>query len=383
MFYGSVQPWLCNAANQARSTVDATLDRLEAAGWILSHGRTRRADGTETPNHYEVLEHDEWMKEHPHCCPDYKFAPDQETAEQFGVSRGDKLGAWLPPRNFWDLSTPLGSGLAKIMSSDNETTAAMIITDEESAALNKVLSKLKPFPVHREGATPGPPESPVPVHRNDHSRSTVRNPSQPTTVNKPHTPTHPTAATIVEKPVAAKPGEVSVCVDKKTLSEEELDKKLDELIEAFVMKDGDPPQVTKVQRTEMKALLKRDGFDKFRAAARAWLAANPWDARTTHPFASFIGGYAGYAAKKQIDDKKEAARITPVQIDQIGLIAFARHTKMWGRTDFDADDLAFLDRFGSTDYKRSNEDFERVRQIQLKPRPEKPDDDEPSADDFV
>jgi hypothetical protein len=107
MFYGSVVPYLCNALDQSRSAVDATLGRLQSAGWIISHGRTRRADGTETPNHYEIIEHEAWAKRGR--CPDYKYAPDWDEAKKYGVKKGDRAVAGPPPWNFIkdkDITTP-------------------------------------------------------------------------------------------------------------------------------------------------------------------------------------------------------------------------------------------------------------------------------------
>ena len=60
-----VQPWICNAVNQSRSAVDASISRLEKAGWIIKHDGGRRPDGKKNPNKYEVLKHDEFVATHP------------------------------------------------------------------------------------------------------------------------------------------------------------------------------------------------------------------------------------------------------------------------------------------------------------------------------
>jgi hypothetical protein len=41
-FYASVEPWLCNAANQSPSAVTATLARLERTGWIIKLNKEPR-----------------------------------------------------------------------------------------------------------------------------------------------------------------------------------------------------------------------------------------------------------------------------------------------------------------------------------------------------
>jgi len=100
---------------------------------------------------------------------------------------------------------------------------------------------------------------------------------------------------------------VGVCVDKKTLSDEDV---IADLLKAFLKANaGIPGQLSPSQRKEMRELLKRpNGRETFFAAGRAWLKASPWDARTTHPFASFISGYEGYAGVKQYDDNEKKRR---------------------------------------------------------------------------
>jgi hypothetical protein len=214
IFYASVEGWLCNAANQSRSAVDRTLDRLEAAGWIISLGRTRRPNGTETPNAYEVLDHDQFIAKHPGTCPPYIYAPTWEVAKEFGLKKGDKLASSHLPKTFRPDSA-LGRALAKIATipddSDSEgyspTAAATIVTDEETDALNKHLAKrTKPLSVDADwqplsvdadhsalaltGTTQRGRGTPLSVDAQDHSALTLRNPSKPTIVERPeHTPT--------------------------------------------------------------------------------------------------------------------------------------------------------------------------------------------------
>jgi hypothetical protein len=137
IFYASVRPWLCNAANQAASTVDATLLRLTEAGWLINLGRSRRADGTETPNSYEVVEHATWAAAHPGGCPDFKFAPNWDEANKYGVKKGERLKAAALPKNFWPDEPVLRSSLDKITAEK-----AALVTDEEMSALNAHFSSL-------------------------------------------------------------------------------------------------------------------------------------------------------------------------------------------------------------------------------------------------
>jgi hypothetical protein len=204
IFFAPVSPYLVNACNQARSTIDATLLRLCNSGWIINLGRQRKPDGTETPNKYRIIEHPEWAANHPGRCPDFTVAPDSETARAFGVNVGDKLATGPLPPNFWPKpDTPLGSALRKIIGHDS-----VIITDEEMAALNAHLRDLTtpgtpglaplpvneaPLPVDRERATPGTPVEPLPVNEDDHSRYTGRNPIEHNRDLPTHTHTLPTS----------------------------------------------------------------------------------------------------------------------------------------------------------------------------------------------
>jgi len=207
IFYAPVSPYLVNACNQSRSAIDATLERLCKSGWLINLGRTRKKDGTETPNSYEVLEHPEWAARHPGCCPDYTECPDWETAKAYGVKVGDKLkSSGAIPENFLAPDSPLGQtslgrGLKKILGNE-----PMLITDEELEAANKHLLATthgapgvvpltvneNPLTVHPERATHGTQVLPVAVNEETHSRSTVRNPTTHNLENITHTHTHHT-----------------------------------------------------------------------------------------------------------------------------------------------------------------------------------------------
>jgi hypothetical protein len=162
VFYAPVRPWLVNASNQSASTVDSTLDRLEAAGWIKNLARRRpdgspiierKPNGKAKPHVYAVFEHEDWVKNHPESCPDYKLAPDFEEAERYGVKKGDKLETGALPKNFWP--DDLRSAVAKVTGEEFS-----IVDDQESAALAKHTKEVAatlggPVAV----TTPGTPEA--------------------------------------------------------------------------------------------------------------------------------------------------------------------------------------------------------------------------------
>jgi hypothetical protein len=325
-FYAPVRPWLCNAVNQAPSTVDATLDRLEAGGWIINLGRTRRADGTETPNTYEIVEHAAWADAHPGACPDYKLAPDWEEALKYGVRKGGRITSGPLPKNFWPDDPILRSALEKVTSEEPG-----IITDEELAALNKHLDTLTtpgtprlaplpgneaPLPVDRDWTTPGTPVSPLPVDREHHSRLTGRNLSKPTLVNTPNTP-HPTTQ-LVGGVVDGTPSAIDA------------EREVDDLLAGFAKANDGPGKFTGTQRKKITELVMRYGRDKFRRAADAWFANPSWNNKTTDPFLGFINGFAGYLAASDIAIKEQQSKLTPAQVAEINELNAKRRAEFWG-----------------------------------------------------
>ena len=143
------------------------------------------------------------------------------------------------------------------------------------------------------------------MDRKDHSRFTVRNHSQPTTVNKPEhtTPLPETAATLADKPVVAEDPEKLRCV----------------LLKMFIDQDGDTPKVfTEKEKQQVRELAKKHGSEKFLAAGRAWVKDQPWNNATTNPFRGFIDKFESYLLKLDYDKQIEKGRLTPEQIKRAG-----------------------------------------------------------------
>ena len=319
IFYAAVRPWLCNAVNQSGSAVDATLDRLEAAGWIVSLGRTRRPDGTETPNQYEIVEHAAWVAKHPGCCPEYKLAPTWDEARKHGVKKGERIKVGPLPKNFWPDEPVLRSALDKITSEE-----ASLISEEELTALNAHLASFTtpgqpelatttgqpvaaepaPLPVNREWATPGQPVAPLPVNRNSHSRSTGKNLSKPTLVNQPDTHTPNESAS------------VSVCVDIKTPSTMADQQTGDPESWVAEMLANQPRDwsLGPNQRPELKAIAKRLGREMFLAVGDAYIKEPPEiiNNRTLAPWSFLAPNLEKYILRVKVirerKAKEEAAR---------------------------------------------------------------------------
>lgn len=131
-------------------------------------------------------------------------------------------------------------------------------------------------------------------------------------------------------PAKAKP-KASVCdvLEKKNLSNDVAEKEVAALLTEFVAQnDGEPGKCTRNQKREMTELAIQYGRQDFRAAARAWFAAHPWDSRTTDPFSAFIAGFDGYAAKDVHASKKK--KLTQEMIDASYALAKKAHCEQWG-----------------------------------------------------
>jgi hypothetical protein len=340
-FYASVRPWLCNAANQAPSTIDATLDRLEASKWIISLGRTRRADGTETPNTYEIVEHEAWAAAHPGCCPDYRFAPNWEEAKKHGVKKGERISTGAMPWNFLkdrDLTTPesvaLAAALDKLSDSDREKIREHWKTLVASSGQPE---EVLPAPVDRNqlrstgsGTSSGRPETPAPVDRIDHSRSTGRNPSTPILVNRSqHNTTLLQPATIAgEKTSTA--GEEDVC---------------SVLLKLYVKSEGDTPKIVSTkEKQELRRLDREHGREISLRAAALWLHDHPWNNATTNPFLTLVNKFEGYVeqAKLAVKNKRDEAS-RKIDYEVAGDVAGLRHCLQWSENLFSADELGFVE----------------------------------------
>ena len=131
IFNASVVPWLCNAVALSKNPTRQAVKNLLHQGWLvlLKEGRHRR-DGSQEPNEYRVVEHEEFVRLHPGSCPPDIYAPDYETAHAHGVGYGDPATSdGALPKNFWANSGPLGQALEKLTGDE-----VAIITDEEQTA---------------------------------------------------------------------------------------------------------------------------------------------------------------------------------------------------------------------------------------------------------
>ena len=92
LFTAAVKPTLCNAVCLSKNQTYAVRDKLAELGWIVLREKgTPKPDGSRTPDTWEVLEHEEYVKKHPGSCPSYEYAPDFETAQAAGVRHGQRL----------------------------------------------------------------------------------------------------------------------------------------------------------------------------------------------------------------------------------------------------------------------------------------------------
>jgi hypothetical protein len=326
-FTASFMPTVCNALNLPENTVYRQRDQLEKLGWIvlLKEGGYDKKEKHLMPDEWRVIDHDEFIKRYPGTCP-----PNRYPANKF--EEGVEVAVQTERRVEFRFvgSSPTAKAIHEVLSSLTPEQQVELrehwesiewvddnpLTDDqrkENARAVDELKKLRTNPLPIGNSLSPMAVQPFPLSMSDpfpYGCSTPSPTDRGASVNTPvesslNTPTPYTVpANTVAEPVVGQKGVGGVRVE--ILPDHELDNEIDKLIREFVRKDGDPPQVTKPQKMEMKKLLKRDGRENFRAAARAWIKAEPWDARTTHPFASFIGGYAGYAAKKFFDDLKAA-----------------------------------------------------------------------------
>jgi hypothetical protein len=311
IFNASIVPWLCNAVPLSESYARTMVSEIEQLGWLvlLKEGE-RRENGRQAPNTYRVVEHAEFVKTHPNTCPPNSYAPDQETAEQFGVSYGDKISSGPIPKNFWPKEdTTVGRALRKVLGEEPS-----VLTDDESKALREHFDSFTVTRVQEPAAATSTREAvnadglrnsgaaacgiqlaPPAEFSSDRLRNSGENlvTALVTSSTHPHT----------------QPKSVSVCGNENPIDDGR--KEVAALLEEFVKQNnGKPGACTKNQRRDMEQLAK--GREKFRAAARAWFADHPWDDETTDPFSRFIASFEGYAVtgkvKQQRDNDVQARR---------------------------------------------------------------------------
>jgi len=88
LFNASIKPTLCNAVNLSKNQTYLVRDKLAEKGWIiLRQEGTRKANGSVSPDTWEIVEHDQFVEKHTGTCPDYEFAPDFQAAQAAGFLR--------------------------------------------------------------------------------------------------------------------------------------------------------------------------------------------------------------------------------------------------------------------------------------------------------
>jgi hypothetical protein len=342
-FYASVEPWLCNAANQSPSAVTATLARLERTGWIIKLNKEPRrgADGKSLSNIYRVLEHEEFVALHPGSCPDYKLAPDDATAVQYGVEKGDRIPTGRTPWNFLkDKPAPPSvtrDAIVAWMESLTDAEKQEVVSHwKELAALNEVNSgqpkPAEPPPVDSSqlrstgaGTASGRPDSPPPVDGDSRLRLTGENPRATREKKSDNTNTTEESA------------------KQHMADRDEVDELWCVLLRKFVDHDGDPPKrTTPNEIREVKKNAARVGREIFLAAVDAWLKDHPWDAQTTNPLIGFNSGFEAYVAKVAYNSKVKNRRMTQEQKDRTTRIAKIQHVFYWLTATFNEEEKAYL-----------------------------------------
>jgi hypothetical protein len=113
------------------------------------------------------------------------------------------------------------------------------------------------------------------------------------------------------------------------LNDEEAEAEVDELLKEFLRRnDGDPKPCGSQERKKLVAFAKRDGREKFRSAARAWLSNQPWTVGTKFPFGTLISNYAMYAMKPVHDSSQQ--KTTEEDVKRTYEIAAEAHAEQWG-----------------------------------------------------
>jgi hypothetical protein len=325
LFTAAFKPTLCNALALSVNQTYAMRDRLEKLGWIeLVADGGKRDDGTDAPDTWRIVEHDEFVKTHPDTCPDNPEPEKPAQRQERRTRQASVDGRARIARMIRDWTTPESHALADAMAKFTDADWAAVrehwgLSEEEWERVRPN----KPVPTDRDRTSPYETGQPVPTKQGDQylrvGTDTLTTPVT-TPVTTPHTHNPPPVSRVGVSGAAAMDAEKEVA----------------ELLKEFVKRNqGEPGQLSRTQRQDMKALATLHGRETFRAAARAWLAAGKWNSKTTHPFAGFISGFEGYAAAARQEPKKT---LTPEQIAETYEIARQQREAMWGGDDSSKDE---------------------------------------------
>jgi hypothetical protein len=102
VFSASIVPVVCNFYPCSPNEASRLIKKLCDLGWIIPCGGGRDPiTGQKRPNKYQIVLHDQFIKNHPGSCPPYRFAPDYKTAEVHGKKRrGQKFAHGKTPLQF-------------------------------------------------------------------------------------------------------------------------------------------------------------------------------------------------------------------------------------------------------------------------------------------
>jgi hypothetical protein len=330
IFNASVEPWLCNAVPISKNYARAILDELVELGWMKQINDKpiyNKDKKKQAPNEYEVFEHDDFVAVHPDSCPRDLYAPDQQTAADAGVGYGERVGVEPLPKNFWPQEPILRSALEKITGE-----VAVVMTEEESVALGKHLTAIKPataVPVtgsYRSSGHAGTAvqDDQVPQLRLVSGKASVTTPT--------HTPQTPSAGVSVCEGQTL--GEGLPMAEEEEPAPEPFNegKFWDALLNAFAKQEyvNHEAALTPRQRKDITALRMKHGPYTFKGAVYEWFKAQPWNPKTLFPWGTFIANFEMYAgAAKRREEALGIRNSKEELIKAANELARQRHVEFW------------------------------------------------------
>lgn len=308
-FTVSVRPKLCNELNVSPNSAREIIESLHESGWLVLHGRKRRADGTETPNAWEPVSHENFVLANPGSCPPYLYCPDYETAKQYGIAIGDKLPTGTPqPVPFWKgklyrFGRDVAAWWDGMTDRDHEEIIEHLKTVDPDPVLwspaitgnpVQVATTGNPVPAE-EGTITGIPVEPLPENRSDHYRKTgVAITGNPVGSLIPTVPETQTTTTTPPKP----PTVLELSSLTKTKTDAIVEETIAWMQESFIKKDNGRAScpMSKAHKKELVQLVMKYGAPFAKAAWFEYLQEESWNNLTLWPAAKFIAEFAGYLA---------------------------------------------------------------------------------------
>jgi hypothetical protein len=302
-FTAAIWPTLCNMLNQTEASVTASVKKLCAFGWLVRHGGGKNPlTGRNRPYHYDVLSHDEFVKQHPGSCPPLRFPMTEEDRAARPAMSLDEILANnllrslpLPPGTI--LPNPFGKVIVEAMSQLTvpqrfETVSrwyALSGLQPPDDLLERMKQEGESYRLWSTGDGDGPalprtdrPRStedrPSPVHDENGPRYTEDGPSPVGDEDRPRSTGEELDFNNIQQPQLQPHGAdpvVVVVVDEKTVGDVDL------LIQWFVEKESSRPKgVSKKIKADIRGLSRTHSRAKLLAAGKAWLKASPWNEKT-------------------------------------------------------------------------------------------------------